>query len=132
TIAEGFRLLVRLGLAAQEPEALSTGTVVPRELLISLLNRLPQSEETPHDVECLDARVTGMRDGAPATVVERAMLLPTGEGLSAGAFGTAIPIATMARWQTSDRVAPGVHPPELAVPVEEFLAALEKEGVILP
>ena len=44
-IAEGFRLLVQLGLAAAEPETVSTGTAVPRELLIKLLNRLPQSEE---------------------------------------------------------------------------------------
>jgi len=38
----------------------------------------------------------------------------------------------MARWQAGGRVDPGVHPPEMAVPVEEFLAALENEGVVLP
>jgi lysine 6-dehydrogenase len=131
-IAEGFRLLVHLGLASEEPEALATGTVLPRELLIKLLHRLPQSEEPPHDVECLDVRVAGIKNGAPETVLERAMLYPTPDGLSAGSFGTAVPIATMARWQAGGRVDPGVHPPELAVPAEEFLAALENEGVVLP
>jgi hypothetical protein len=38
----------------------------------------------------------------------------------------------MARWQAAGRVGPGVHPPETAVPVEEFLVALEAEGVVLP
>ena len=58
-IAEGFRLLVQVGLASEEPETVAGGTVVPRELLVTLLNRLPESEEAPHDVECIDARVEG-------------------------------------------------------------------------
>jgi lysine 6-dehydrogenase len=131
-IAEGFRLLVQLGLASEEPETVSGGTVVPRELLIKLLNRLPESEEAPHDVECIDARVEGIKDGAPATVLERAMFHPTKEGLSAGSFGTAVPIATIARWQAAGRVGAGVHPPEVAVPVEDFLRDLQSEGVVLP
>ena len=60
------------------------------------------------------------------------MLYPTQDGLSAGSFGTAVPIATMARWQAGGQVGAGVHPPELAVPVEEFLLDLEGEGVVLP
>ena len=128
-IAEGFRLLVNVGLAGEDPEAVSTGTVVPRELLIKLLNRLPESDEPPHDVECLDARVEGVLDGRPHTAVERAMLHPTHDGLAAGNFGTAIPIATMSRWQAAGRVPPGVHPPETAVPVPEFFTDLSAEGV---
>src|SRR5439155_24479148 len=88
-IAEGFRLLVQLGLASEQSETVSGGTVVPRELLVKLLNRLPESEEVPHDVECIDARVEGVKNGEPATVLERAMFQPTPEGLSAGSFGTA-------------------------------------------
>ena len=121
-----------MGLASEEPETVPGGTVVPRELLIKLLNRLPESEEAPHDVECIDARVEGIKEGAPATVVERAMFHPTKEGLSAGSFGTAIPIATIARWQAAGRVGAGVHPPEVAVPVEDFLRDLQAEGVVLP
>ena len=122
----------RWGWRPRSPRPVGGGTVVPRDLLIKLLNRLPESEEAPHDVECLDVRVEGIKDGAPATVFERAMFHPTHDGLSAGSFGTAIPIATMARWQAGRRVGPGVHPPELAVRVEEFLVALEAEGVFLP
>jgi saccharopine dehydrogenase (NAD+, L-lysine-forming) len=131
-IAEGFRLLVQVGLASEEPETVAGGTVVPRELLVTLLNRLPESEEAPHDVECIDARVEGVKDGAATTVLERAMFRPTPEGLSAGSFGTAIPIATIARWQASGRVGPGVHPPEVAVPADDFLRDLEAEGVLFP
>ena len=131
-IAEGFRLLVQVGLASEEPETVMSGTVVPRELLITLLNRLPESEDAPHDVECLDARVAGVKDGRAHTVVERAMFRPTPEGLAAGSFGTAIPIATVSRWQAAGRVPAGVHPPETAVPVREFLADLAAEGVEFP
>jgi hypothetical protein len=60
------------------------------------------------------------------------MFEPTPEGLSAGSFGTAIPIATIARWQASGRVGPGVHPPEVAVPAGDFLRDLEAEGVRFP
>jgi len=131
-IAEGFRLLVGIGLASEDPETLSAGTVVPRELLIKLLNRLPESDVQPHDVECIDARVAGVKDGAAHTVVERAMFHPTPDGLAAGNFGTAIPIATVSRWQAAGRVPGGVHPPETAVPVREFLADLAAEGVEFP
>ena len=54
---------------------------------------------------------------------------PSPEGLSAGAFGTAIPIAVTARWMAEGRVAPGVHPPEVAFDPEAFMADLEAEGV---
>ena len=37
----------------------------------------PESEEVPHDVECIDARVEGIKHGEAATVLERAMFQPT-------------------------------------------------------
>ena len=131
-IAQGFRLLTAVGLASEAPVPLSTSTVVPRELLIHLLNQLPEAEGPPHDVECIDVVVEGTRSGEPARVLARAMFLPSPEGLSAGSFGTAIPIATVARWQAGGRVRPGVHPPETAVDVEAFLADLALEGVEVP
>jgi len=83
----------------------------------------------PNDVEYLDVRVAGTKDGAPTAVRELARFVPSPEGLSAGAFGTAIPITVTARWQAEGRVAPGVHPPEAAFDPEAFVAELEREGV---
>jgi saccharopine dehydrogenase (NAD+, L-lysine-forming) len=128
-VHQGFALLVQVGLASTEPVATSAGLVEPREVLVEMLNRLPAPGGEPNDVEYLDVRVAGEKDGRPAAHRALARFEPSPEGLSAGAFGTAIPIAVAARWQAEGRVAPGVHPPETAFDAEAFVAELETEGV---
>ena len=54
---------------------------------------------------------------------------PPPEGLAAGTFGTALPIAVAARWLAEGRVPPGVHPPETAFDAGAFLQALVAGGV---
>jgi saccharopine dehydrogenase (NAD+, L-lysine-forming) len=127
----GFSLLVEVGLAAREPVETSSGRVVPREVLAAVLNRFaaPGGDAAPTDVEFLDVRVRGTKDGDERTVRELARFDPSPEGLSAGAFGTAIPIAQTVRWLAAGRVPPGVHPPETAFDPEAFVAELEREGV---
>src|SRR5919201_2251498 len=126
---EGFAFLVSLGLAGRDPVDTPSGEVVPREVLTALLDRLPSSDAQPNDVEYLDVRVAGTREGSPATVRALARFDPSPEGLSAGAFGTAIPIAVAVRWMADGRVEPGVHPPETAFDAAAFVEALEAEGV---
>jgi saccharopine dehydrogenase-like NADP-dependent oxidoreductase len=128
-VHEGFAFLTGVGLASSEPVATSVGPVVPREVLAAVLNRLPVPEGEPHDVEFLDVRVTGEKDGRPSVHRALARLEPSPEGLSAGAFGTAIPIAVTVRWMAEGRVPPGVHPPETAFDAGAFVADLEAEGV---
>jgi saccharopine dehydrogenase (NAD+, L-lysine-forming) len=128
-VHEGFAFLVGIGLASTEPVPTSAGPVAPREVLAAVLSRLPSPEGEPRDVEYLDVRVRGGKDGRPVEHRALARFDPSPEGLSAGAFGTALPIAVSARWQAEGRVAPGVHPPETAFDPEAFLAALEAEGV---
>lgn len=128
-VHEGFVFLVGLGLAAREPVLTPSGPVVPREVLAAILNRMTVAESEPSDREVIDVRVTGTMDGRPATARALASLVPSPEGLSAGAFGTAIPIAITARWMADGRVPPGVHPPETAFEARGFLADLEREGV---
>jgi saccharopine dehydrogenase (NAD+, L-lysine-forming) len=130
-VHEGFSFLVELGLASREAVTTPSGEIVPREALAAVLNRFAGSAGAgePNDVEYLDVRVAGTKDGAPTAVRELARFVPSPEGLSAGAFGTAIPITVTARWQAEGRVAPGVHPPEAAFDPEAFVAELEREGV---
>jgi lysine 6-dehydrogenase len=130
-VHEGFAFLVELGLASRDPVSTPSGAVVPREVLAAVLNRFAGSAEPgePNDVEYLDVRVAGTTGGAPVSVRELARFEPSPEGLSAGAFGTAIPITVTARWQAEGRVTPGVHPPETAFDPEAFVAELEREGV---
>jgi len=128
-IHEGFAFLTRIGMARADPIETPRGPVVPREVLTAVLNALPSSEGQPRDVEYLDVRVDGEKNGAAATHRALAKLIPTPEGISAGAFGTALPITVAVRWMAEGRVAPGVHPPETAFDPESFMAELEREGV---
>ncbi len=130
-IHDGFAFLVEAGLAARDPVMTSTGPVVPREVLVAALERLgaESGESEPNDEETIDVRVAGTREGVPATYRSLARIRPAPEGLSAGAFGTAIPIAITARWLAEGRVPPGVHPAETAFDPEAFVADLEREGV---
>jgi saccharopine dehydrogenase (NAD+, L-lysine-forming) len=128
-VHEGFSLLVAAGLASTDPVPTPSGEAVPREVLAAVLARLPAPDGDANDVEFLDVRVAGELDGAATTVRELARFDPSPEGLSAGAFGTAIPITVSVRWQAEGRVPPGVHPPETAFDAEDFVADLEREGV---
>jgi lysine 6-dehydrogenase len=128
-IHDGFAFLVGTGLASRDPVMTSTGPVVPREVLVATLERLGGGDAEPNDEETIDVRVAGTRAGAPATYRSLARIRPAPEGLSAGAFGTAIPIAITARWLAEGRVPPGVYPPETAFDPEAFVADLAREGV---
>jgi saccharopine dehydrogenase-like NADP-dependent oxidoreductase len=128
-VHEGFTLLVAAGLASTKPVETPSGPAIPREVLAAVLGRLPGGDAEAHDVEYLDVRVAGERGGSRSVVRELARFDPSPEGLSAGAFGTAIPITVSARWQADGRVPAGVHPPETAFDAEAFVAELEREGV---
>ena len=129
-IHEGFALLVGIGLASREAVPTPGGQAIPRDVLTAVLNRMAGDDAEPNDVEFLDVRVTGEKDGRPVVARELARFEPSPEGLSAGAFGTAIPITVTARWQAAGRVEPGVHPPEVAFDANAFVAELEREGVV--
>jgi saccharopine dehydrogenase (NAD+, L-lysine-forming) len=128
-VHEGFALLTSIGLADREPVETPSGTVVPRDLLIAILNRMPTSDEDAKDVEYLDVRVAGEKAGARVAATERALFTPPPEGMSAGSFGTALPITVAVRWMAEGRVAPGVHPPETAFDPQAFVDELAREGV---
>jgi saccharopine dehydrogenase-like NADP-dependent oxidoreductase len=130
-IAQGFRLLVDLGLAGEEPVDTPAGPVVPRDVLRAVLARIPSPQGPPRDLEILVVRARGTLDGRPATFTAEARYEPQPEGISAGAFGTAIPIAVAARWLAEGRIQAGVHPPETAFPAGEFVDELVGEGVRL-
>ncbi|HET9723765.1 MAG TPA: saccharopine dehydrogenase C-terminal domain-containing protein [Actinomycetota bacterium] len=128
-VHEGFAFLTAVGLASAEPVRTPSGKVVPREVLAAVLDRLPMPEGEPNDVEFIDVRVVGTKDGRPAEHRALARFDPSPEGLSAGAFGTAIPIAVTARRMAEGRVPPGVHPPETAFDAADLIAELEREGI---
>ena len=128
-IHEGFAFLVRSGLASRDPVMTSSGPVAPHDVLVAVLDRLAAGGGEPTDREVIEVRVAGRTGGEEAVYRSLASFTPSPEGLSAGAFGTAIPIVTTARWLAEGRVPTGVHPPETAFEPAAFVADLEREGV---
>ena len=128
-VHEGFRVLAGIGLAGTEPVETPSGPVVPREVFLALIRRIPAPEGPPGDVEFLDVLAGGTLGGRPAGFLGRARFDPQPEGIGGGAFGTALPIAVAARWLALGRVEPGVHPPETALDPLPFLEELAEEGV---
>ncbi len=129
-VHEGFAFLTRIGMASAEAVHTPSGTAVPREVLGAVLSRLPTSDGEANDIEYLDVRVAGQKEGRPVVHRGLARFDPSPEGLSAGAFGTAIPIAVAVRWMAEGRIGPGVHPPETAFDAQAFVSELEREGVV--
>jgi saccharopine dehydrogenase (NAD+, L-lysine-forming) len=130
-VHDGFAFLVGLGLGSREPVGTPGGPAVPRDVLAAALSRLPASEGPPRDVEYLDVRVRGTSGGRAAEHRALARFEPSPEGLSAGAFGTALSITIAVRWMAEGRVEAGVHPPETAFAPRDFLDECEREGVEL-
>jgi len=128
-LAQGFRLLVDLGLTNEEPVQTTAGPVSSREILLQALGRLPVPDGPPQDVEAVDVVVRGTRDGRPGTFTGTTIFRPSPEGIAAGTLGTALPIGISARWQAEGRVRPGVQPPETAFDADEFLRELSGGGV---
>lgn len=128
-VHDGFAFLVKIGLASDELVQIPSGRVAPREVLSAVLNAMPTAGGEPRDVEFLDVRVAGTKEGSPAVHRALARFDPSPEGLSAGAFGTALPITVAVRWMAEGRVPPGVHPPETAFDAAELIAELGRQGV---
>lgn len=129
-IHEGFAFLAEVGLMSDEGVDVPGGRASPRDVTAAVLERLPVHGGPPRDIEFIDVRVAGTKDGKPARWRGLAKFTPPPEeGIAGGAFGTALPITIATRWMAYGRVDPGVHPAELAFDNSEFIAELEKEGV---
>lgn len=128
---EHISLLKNLGLMGTDPIKLKGGKVVPRELLIDLLDKKLAKDEP--DVVLVRVTVTGVKDKEPVQLVwECIEFADQAEKLSAMMRMTAFPasiIAQMiARGDIADR---GVLRQESAVPVKLFLAEMASRGLHL-
>ncbi|MEO0079972.1 MAG: saccharopine dehydrogenase C-terminal domain-containing protein [candidate division WOR-3 bacterium] len=126
-----FRLLRELGLMDSEPVTINRRRVVPREVLIYLLERMLGFEQD--DVVLLRVEVRGKGQGRVRTIryevidyAERrtgltAMMRTTG-------FSAAIVALMLGRGQANG---PGVLPNERAIPPGLFIKELPKRGIRL-
>jgi lysine 6-dehydrogenase len=124
-------LLQELGLMSQEQIKLKGGKVVPRELLIHLLDQKLSKDEP--DVILLRVTVTGVKDKEPRQFVwEGIEFSDQAERLSAMMRMTAFPASIIAQMiARGDIKERGVLRQETSVPVKLFLAEMESRGLHL-
>ncbi|MGQ0796966.1 MAG: saccharopine dehydrogenase family protein, partial [Methanobacteriota archaeon] len=119
--AAALEHLVRLGFASTEPLEVGGRRVVPRDVAIAVLSRLPRAKA--REVWIVEVVLEGLRSGTRRTAVLRV----TGDETQ---NGTAIGAVVAAGLVRSGRVRePGGHPPERVIPPREFLEGLRAHGL---
>ena len=128
---EKLRFLIGLGLASTDSIEVRGQKMVPRELLQTLVGRLPQSDAPPDDNEILRVIVDGEEKGRRVRYTMDAFAdADRQRGLSAVAIDTGVPPSVVAqmvvRGEISER---GVHAPETCVSPEPFFQAIAGRGM---
>ena len=130
-IVEKVRVLAEFGF--DEPDPISVGgvEVSPRDVTIEMMSDFVPSAfdmlvtpaNEPGDwAKEIVSDVTGTVDGEPIRYRMSVLTLK-------GALPTGTLPARAAAWMAAGKVAPGVHPPELAFDPEPFLRELEERGI---
>jgi saccharopine dehydrogenase-like NADP-dependent oxidoreductase len=132
TFAERLRFLHALGMTSTTPIPVGKAKVAPRDLLTALYHRLPKAAAggLPDEYEVLRVVVRGARAGAE---VEEVLDCHTagipGWGIGIDVDTGCPPSIAMQLLLAGAITKRGVLPPEQAIPVEPFFAALEKRGM---
>ena len=128
---EKVRVLADFGFDRTEPIAVGGDNVVPREVMIAMMADFVPSA---HDIltapenpsgewaKEIVSEVSGTAGGAPVTYRMALLTLK-------GSLPTGVLPARAAVWMSAGKVAPGVHPPELAFDPQPFLKELEERGI---
>ncbi|MCC7528768.1 MAG: saccharopine dehydrogenase NADP-binding domain-containing protein [Candidatus Melainabacteria bacterium] len=124
-------LLQELGLMGKDPVKIKGGKVIPRDLLICLLDQKLAKGEP--DVVLLRVTVTGVKDKEPRQLVwEGIEFSDQAERLTAMMRMTAFPASIIAQMiARGDIKERGVLRQEMSVPVKLFLAEMESRGLRL-
>jgi saccharopine dehydrogenase (NAD+, L-lysine-forming) len=129
---EKVKVLADFGLASTEPVDVKGQSVVPRDLMISLLadyvapvtNYLePPKAKPPEWTKEIVTEIRGTKNGEK-------VLYRMGTLTTKGALPTGLVPAVTAIWLAEGKVEPGVYPPELALDPEPFFKELEPYDII--
>lgn len=127
-----IQFLVELGLASTEPMEVAGMELRPRDLLLKLLEQLPQPErETPpQGYKAVVTEITGrIADSAVTLTAETVGGPRPGNAVSAGRRLVAGPAAIVGKWLAEGRLSrPGVWAPEQVIEPEPFFAELAQRG----
>lgn len=122
-----IRSMYELGYFADKPVATKSGKIIPRYLSRALFeNNIPVCE---NDVTLMRVIFEGAGSKHEITIIDKATTKPH---LTAMMRTTAFPAAIISWMQAHGYIAAtGVLPQELCVPVEPFIAELQKRGILI-
>jgi lysine 6-dehydrogenase len=124
-----FRAFRDLGLFSREPVRVGGTTIVPREVLLALLE--PRIGATPDSRDVVICRIiaSGRRNDRPATATVDVFVDPDEElGFTAMERATGWHAAIVCHMMADGRIAPGATPNELAVDARALVEELVARG----
>ncbi len=126
-----LEFLASLGLASTVPRRVGEAEVIPRRLLVDVLEELKPEPPQHAGFKDIATVAEGSRDGAPVRMRLDTTAWPSDElGVPGGTLVVASPAAIVSRWLGSGKLdEPGVHPPETVIPPQPFYEELTKRGV---
>jgi saccharopine dehydrogenase-like NADP-dependent oxidoreductase len=128
---EKVRVLAEFGFASKEPVDVNGASVVPRDLMVSMLSGYvppitdflaPAKTQPPDWVKEIATVISGTKDGKDVTY-------RLGTLTCKGALPTGVAPAIAAIWLGEGRVEPGVHAPEASLDPEPFFKELERREI---
>ncbi|MGB6421443.1 MAG: saccharopine dehydrogenase NADP-binding domain-containing protein [Anaerolineales bacterium] len=128
---EKVLVLAEFGFASKDPIDVNGNSVVPRDLMISMLSGYvpsiaellaPPKTQPPDWAKEIVTEIHGVKDG-------KAVTYRMGTLTCKGALPTGAAPAIAAIWLAEGRVEPGVHPPEAALDPEPFFKELEQREI---
>ena len=129
---EKVKVLADFGFAGREPVEVRGTSVVPRDLLNTLMGGYvppltsfldPPVNQPPDWTKEIVTEVHGTRKGEPVTYRLGTLTVK-------GSLPTGVVPSIVAQWLTEGRIPAGVHPPERALDPKPFFAELEKRGIV--
>jgi lysine 6-dehydrogenase len=126
-----FRLLLELGLCAEEPVRLRDVEFAPREFLGLVLEKALSFPD--EDVTLVLIEAVGTADGRPCRRALRIVdTYDHAHGISSMMRTTGFPAAIIAAMLAGGEIAgPGARPQELVVPARRFITELDRRGITL-
>ncbi len=126
-----FRAFRDLGLYSWEPLEVRGTTIVPREVLLALLEPRIGARPDTRDVVICRIVAKGDKGGQPATATVDVFVYPDDEtGFTAMEQSTGWHAAIVCHWMASGRIAPGATPNELAVDAKALIPELTARGFL--
>ena len=128
---EKLRFLVELGLGSKDTLDINSVSVVPRDFLMALIDRLPKSTVKPDDYKVLRVDVSGKKAGQEQEIRLEMICSPYQPwAMGTGPHSVGVPVGVTCRMLGSGAItARGALQAEVCVPPEPFFKLLAERNL---